>query len=314
MQTRVPGAFLYSLESELSAPPDIAEIAILVNGLFSRQICLTESQMFDCAGVEVFFKKHERLLEQMVASPRPNELPLLATCGRTGADVQAAIDLWLEPKGGEGLPQYLSKLSPEQNDALREGFRSLRSKGQRRKRFLKICGAKYYDHLKRVEKYLNGDHTRTVVRPASRPVGSLYDATRQVLRSFDGPEFKNLKKMDKEIIDTLAKAMDSLPSGETPTRERLHRAIYCGDLPPVYAGEVRWERSKIDRSVVRDEWRFIVNTIYNRNLASRYDLRPVLNTAWWRVGNRFFGGRSPRILGIENTGSLTIAAPILEIG
>src|SRR5436305_13715548 len=98
---------------------------------------------------------------------------------------------------------------------------------------------------------------------------------------------------------------------EVPTRDRLHRAIYAGRQPPIHNGTIFWHKGTAPPGAIKDEWRFFINGIYNHNLARYLDLRPVLNTRWWTVGQRWSSKDSViSTLGLDQAGKLPLSTPL----
>lgn len=130
------GAFLLSLESELKQDHLSIKHAILVQALFARRVCLTDSQMIDSLALEAFFSDEQQALQREVEwLPGSSSPPMLGSCSRRGADILAALDVMLTPNVRTGLPAYFSRLEPAQNTALRNSFRRLRTPEQRQRAF-----------------------------------------------------------------------------------------------------------------------------------------------------------------------------------
>jgi hypothetical protein len=310
MPDLLAGSFLYSLDSELNVSPSTVSEAILINGLFSRQVALSEVHLLDNPGVALFFRRHAAALMRMLDELEEGEIPLLGVCCRTGPDIEGLVDVWLDPEN-RGHPNYFSSLSPAQNDALRRDFLALKTKQGRAKRLYRVAGPAFEDHLGTVTKYLDRHPSGTTVPPLGQPSNTLYPRVRSELTQLQKMENAIVQDEDEKIVGRLLNAIETLPKGAVQTRDRLHKAIYDGQQPPVYQGKVLQHRDSSEPDDIKDEWRFFVNGVYNYNLAANLKLRPVLNTNWWTIGRRWMAeGALRQRLKLHDAGTFRLATPL----
>ena len=283
---RAAGVFLLSLESELPQNPVAIEHAIVVQALFARRICLTDTQLIDSPALQAFFASHERDLQDELDCFKDLAYPpIFGTCSRKGADISAALDVMLTPNVRTLLPTYLSRLTPEENARLRAGFASLQTPEHRRQRVFKIAGRPFRTHIERVTAYFE-QNPLSVVQGTGTPQATLFQTVGEQLTKLQAPDNrKRLRGIDHKICDSLLREMGSTSEGQT--RERLHLAIYEGNLPHYYHGipEPTAEPNATDLRA----WRHLINTFYNFNLAEKLPARPVLNSRWFRIPKRLAG-------------------------
>jgi len=173
-------------------------------------------------------------------------------------------------------------LSPKQNQALREGFAKLKSPAKRRAAFFKLAGKRAELSLRYSGEYFG--HPQAVV-PRTQPP-RLYD---DVLEKLDALKLAGKHYEWKEIDYTISKALENEidKNRDVHSRERLHLAIYGGDLRQFrhfYEGQA--EQTDDPQAQVHLEWRYLVNSLYNYDLASRYRSCPVFNDKWYRLPSR----------------------------
>lgn len=266
--------YLHSLEVESGLDTTLGELSILAQGLFSPQICLIDSHLVDNRIVREFFLQNERGLREMVDTLEPYELPLLGTCGRGGADCRKTLDIMLRPR--DGSPPRLASLSPSQTEELTPGYDKL-SEQERRVSFLTVKGpegASFAKYLDVATEYFESCENLTVVSPNRPPDINLYEEMASLikfLRQECPPE--EFTEGDETICDDLLREM-SANSSAPKTRQRLHRTIYGENFPPYYDGVVAWHALRLPRDEAKDEWRYLVNDVYNENLARSFSLRP----------------------------------------
>ena len=280
MHTIIKGAYLWTLESELAADPATVEKAILVQGLFARQICLTESQAFDNWGTIEFFTKHETTLLRMLRDLEAFEIPLIGTCARKDANWYALLDDRLAPNVDGRFPTYCSMLRPEQNNKIREGYQGLNSQG-RRDRLFEVAGPQFRSHLDRLSTYFESSKQSTIVKGSRRPQETLYETVQREIQMMNQAGIAPLSNLDRRVVDNILEAISVHPANEKQTREKLHWAIYEGQSPPVFKKKVYPTQAQTHTQVRRHAWRFFINSIYNYNLAYNLDLRPALNSEWF---------------------------------
>lgn len=303
------GAFLYSLEPELYPSEELVSEAILIAALFSSSICLSEHQVFVTEGVRAFFHKNEPTLTEILENPE--ETPFITISLRRQADVWATLDLRLKPKGEKGYPSYDNSLTPIQNDQLRADYRNLKTAVRRRRKFLKLSGDLTQAHLSCIQSYISRNPLKTTTGVSTIDPPGLYDSTRAEIVQLLSSTNAIVEDSDKKIADAVINRMDKHPKSEAQTREMLHWSVYGGESPPVYQGRVQWAHSPITIDPVKDEWRFLLNSIYNYNLAQKLNLRPVLNSDWWQIGTRWLSQSTlRRRLNLQQAGTLPLSTPL----
>lgn len=302
-------AYLYSLEPELFPGDDLVSQAILIASLFTRQVCLTDAQVFVTEGVKNFFRRNEKALLDTVEEP--GEIPPVCIALRENGDVWTSLDLRLAPKGEKALPTYDNSLPPSANAELRHDYRKLKTSHGRRERFFRIAGSSARRHVERLDSYIRRDPAKTTLGRSGRSEEQLYDCTKnELVRLLVAPNAV-VDDVDRRIADAILNRIAKHSKSEVQTREILHWAVYGGTSPPVYHGRVDWSKFPGSPDPVRNEWRFFLNSIYNYNLAKKLGLRPVLNSAWWRIGIRWFSQETlTRQLQLEPSGCLPLSAPI----
>jgi hypothetical protein len=148
-QSATEGAFLLSLESELKQDPVSIRQAVLVQALFARRVCLTDSQLIDSPALEAFVLDNQGSLNDELDRLPESHPPMLGTFSRAGADILGALDVMLTPNVRTGLPTYFSRLEPEQNTALRTHLENVTTQDERRRTYFNFTGHP-------TERYLQG--------------------------------------------------------------------------------------------------------------------------------------------------------------
>src|SRR2546427_192908 len=208
----------------------------------------------------------------MMDTLEPHELPLIGSCGRGGADCRKTLDIMLSPR--DGKPPRLSSLSPSQAERLAPGYDKL-SEEQRRESFLRVKGPderSFTKYLDIATKYFQRSEELTVVSPRRPPDVNLYREMTTLIDFLLKQCCGELTDDDKRTCDALLKEMSTDADGPK-TRQRLHNTIYGKDFPPYYDGIVAWHTLRLPRDEVKDQWRFLVNDVYNENLARSFGLR-----------------------------------------
>jgi hypothetical protein len=264
--------YLHSLEVESGLDSTLGELSILAQGLFSPQVCLIDSHIADNKIVWDFFLQNERGLREMVDTLEPYELPLIGTCGRGGADCRRTLDIMLVPR--DGKPPRLSSISPSQIERIAPGYDKL-SEQQRRERFLHLKGPdeiSFTKYLDVATEYFQSCTGLTVVSPKRPPDVSLYQEMKTLIDFLRQQPAGVLTNDDQRTCDALLNEISTNADGPK-TRQRLHKTIYGEHFPPYHDGIVAWHTLGLPRDVVKDEWRFLVNDVYNENLARSFGLR-----------------------------------------
>lgn len=302
MASQSHGVFLYSLDAETGISAPTVSEAIIFQSLFSRQVCLNESHVLDNRAVWDFFESNKQLLLDMLRDRDMDEVPIIGLCSRAPS-IGGMLDLWLGAK--TGLPNYFTSLSPEQNDNLQRKPYPTTKEG-RQKRLYKVEPC-FKTLVTRLEDYFQALSSLTFVERTGNPDQQLYPRMSDELRRLELSGAK-LSDEDKQIRDSIAKAIDI---ASAQTRDRLHKAIYGGTQPRYYKGHIRQHRGTAEPHAIKDEWRFYVNSIYSYNLAASLNVRPVLNTGWWPVGQRWLSEQSIRAeLKLRNVGTLELPVPL----
>lgn len=263
-----PGCLIASLDAELFPKKETLYQTLCVHGLFGRTIGLWYSHAIDNARVREFMTENKVLLDQEEVDDRKS--PIFAICSRDGADLIAALDLYLTPKGPRQQPTYLSSLSPERNDRLADDYSKLATPQDRRQRFRVVAGPDMVAHLENATRYFR-KHPRAVL-PRIQEKG-LFDSASRALVQIDR---SRLSLMELGIIDKMFEAMDSWnPADGYQSRERLHEAVYQGSRPPrVWRGRVdsRYVMAELPK---RNQWRYLVDALSNEHNAELYGLNVV---------------------------------------
>jgi hypothetical protein len=261
-------AYLHSLEVESGLDSTLAELSILSQALFSAQVCLIDAHIVDNSNVWDFFLENERKLSEMMETLGPKEFPLVATCGRGGADCYKTLDIMLRPR--DGKPMRFSSLSPSQIEQLAPGYDHL-SEDERQERFLQIKGPdrqRYSKYLNVATKYFQLSED-TVITPKLPPDDGLYQEMTSVIEFLRNQCPEELTENDQRTCDALLKEMS--PSDRPKNRQSLHKAVYGEHFPP-YHGAIGWYTLGLPKDEAKDEWRFLVNDVYNHNLARSFGL------------------------------------------
>jgi hypothetical protein len=307
--TPSPEAYLYSLEPELFPSDDLVSQAIFVSGLFSPQVCLTDAQVFVTEGVKSFFRRNEHALLDMLEDPE--EVPLICIALRENGNIEKSLDLRLEPKGEKGFPTYDNSLLPSQNAELRNGYNRLKSAEKRREKFFKVAGKEARRHVDRLAGYIERAPSKTSLARSGQSHEQLYESTKTEISQLLNSPNAIIQDQDRRIADAILSRIDKHPKSSVQTREILHWATYGRQSPPVYRGEVDWSGFPGAPDPIKNEWRFLLNSIYNHNLAKKLNLRPVLNSGWWRIGLRWLDQENLRQkLALEPAGILPLSAPL----
>ncbi len=250
----------------------LGELSILTQGLFSPQVCLVDSHIVDNKAVKDFFLQNERGLGEMLDALESYELPLIGTLGQGGADCRKTLDVMLCPR--DGKPPRLSSLNPSQLEELTPGYDKL-SEEQRRESFLRVKGrdaSNFNKYLDVATQYFESSKSLTVVSPKRPPDVSLYDEMTTLVDFLLKQCSEALTDEDKRTCDALLKEMSS-DTDKPKTRQRLHNTIYGGNYPPYYDGIVAWHALRLPRDKAKDEWRYLVNDVWNENLARSFGLK-----------------------------------------
>jgi len=280
-QTRKEGVLLYSLEVELPTDPQLAELAIFVQGLFSPQVVLTDSQLVSSANTQRFFLANSGALSDMMSDLQSYELPLIGTMGRGGADCEKSLDILLKPR--EGKPPRLATLSSAQYEKLQVDYDRM-SEEARRERFYSVTGTVVREYFKTSSAYFQKLPERTVVGPPLRnPEEGLYTEVRKYVDTLTRDIPETLSDTDKSVCDALLQEIETRSPAAPRTRERLHRAIYGEHFPPYHDGRVVWSHVGVPPNRSKDEWRFLINALYNVNLAESFGLRHGINSPWYNL-------------------------------
>jgi hypothetical protein len=280
------GDYLLSLESELHQDPALIKSSALVQALVSRRVCLTDTQIIDSRALDHLFVDNESALTEEIRQVEDYRQPMFGTCTRNnlGANLLAALDSMLEPKPPYGFPAYFTCLTSEQNQSLREGYAQLQTTRKRREAFFKFAGKRAELSLQRAGEYFR--HPQAVV--ARTQTSRLYD---DVLEKLDalraaGNHYR-WNPTDHTIYEALIKEINDGRS--VHSRERLHLAIYGGDLQRFrhfHRGEPEPTGETEEVAQTRLDWRYLVNTLYNFDLAGRYRSAPTFNTPWFELPPR----------------------------
>lgn len=146
---------------------------------------------------------------------------------------------------------------------------------QRQERFLHAKGAaesSYVKYLDVATRYFRSSRDSSVISPKRPPDVSLYQEMTILIDFLRRQPIEKLTDEDERICDALLMEMSS--GGDRPkTRQRLHHAIYGEHFPPYHDGIVAWHTLGLPRDQVKDEWRYLVNDVYNENLAYSFGLR-----------------------------------------
>ncbi len=259
------GVILASLEAELNPKREDLRQLLLVHGLFCKSIGLSDSHILDNQFMWSFFDETSRYLsEEEVTDRQPS---LFSICGKAGADLWSAVDMYLIPKGPEMRPTYLSALSPRQNGELQSDYDSLVTPGQRRSRLLEIAGPRFEAHVARAIGYFNR-HPTTVLHASHE--ASFATTVEAALGSLK--EVK-LGAVEGSIVRRMQTTLGEWnPAEGYFSRERLHESIYQTlPIPRVWRGHVV-STNLIPDAAVCNPWRHYVNALHNQHHASLYDL------------------------------------------
>jgi hypothetical protein len=100
-------------------------------------------------------------------------------------------------------------------------------------------------------------------------------------------------------------------AGLPQTRQQIHLAIYDQRLPHFYKGKLERD-GKTWKSDAQDDWRYVVNTLYNYNLSRQLALQPVVNTDWFPVSQALQGYLKNCVISVLNRhASLPLATPFI---
>jgi len=225
------GAFLLSLDSDLKQEQRIITWAILVQSLFSRRVCLTDTQLIESLALQAFFfTNRKELNEEAELAAEQGRLPMFGALVRQQApDIAAVLDSMLAPNPRTGVPTYLSRLKEEQNIALRERLSRAASTDERREVLYSVAEPPFKAHISRVSHYFQQNRLSTI-RAVGPSQATLFPFVRENLAVLDQPWNRRwMNEVDLVVRDALIKEMDANPDHQT--RERLHLAIYAGNLP-----------------------------------------------------------------------------------
>jgi len=299
------GAFLLSLDSELKQDEGAITRAILVQSLFSRRICLTDSQLIDSPALERFFRQH--WLELKSEAETAQELtrpPMLGSLSRRQADIAAVLDLMLTPNPRTGLPTYFSRLTEEQNRDLRNRLAHTTNADDRREVMFSVAGGPSRGHISRATDYFGQNPLAVIAAPQGSQHATLFSLVREQLAILDEPWNRRwMDSVDLAVRDALLREIDSNTAAQS--RGRLHLAIYGGNPPQYYRGEIQ-PSSPGAQDTQRHSWRHFINTLYNFDLAQRYSSTPVLNSRWFALPRCLPSDEMADIAKLEAIGSVNI--------
>jgi hypothetical protein len=298
-------AFLHSLEVEFGLDNALTEIAILAQGLFSSQICLIDQHVYDNAAVCDFFMRYEHQLLKSVEALEDSELPLLGTCCRGGADCLSGLDKMLEPRNG--IPPRLGSLSHQQYAQLAQGYTNLSFPEDRRAKLLAVkgtAGQTYFRYLQIATSYFQRHPDLTVISPLRSPEDGLFAATEEAVQFFQSALV--LPPHDDAICSAL-RAEISRKTEERKTRQRLHHVIYGTDFPAYHDNRILWSTVSSPRDTAKDEWRYLINHIYNRNLCESFGLDPAQD---FRPKRTRFEEHFEDAVTVERAGPAKLECPI----
>jgi hypothetical protein len=280
-RTRKEGVLIYSLEVELPKDPKLAELAIFVQGLFSPQVVLTDSQLVSGENTQRFFLDNADALRDMANDLQSPELPLIGTMGRGGSDCEKSLDILLKPR--DGKPPRLANLSPAQYAKLEIDYNHM-SEEARRERFYSVTGTEIRDYFKTASAYFQKLPEQHVVKkPLRNPEASLYTEVRKYVDMVTRDFPETLSDTDKSVCAAIVQEIETRPADASHTRERLHRAIYGERFPPYHNGRVVWSQVGVPPDRRKDGWRFLINALYNVNLAESFGLKHGINSPWYRL-------------------------------
>jgi hypothetical protein len=282
IKSETNGAFLLSLDSELKQNRLSVRHSILVEALFSRRVCLNDTYIIDNEALQDFFLTNKQDLLDEVGDAAADRPPMLGGCSRKGANIFEVLDVMLAPKEPTGLPTYFTRLGRRGNDDLRRRVNRLRSAGARRSAFFKQTSPEAERSLEVICQYLSSCAPALVRSEEPR---NLFETIKEKLDDLERPQNRRrLRRIDLEICGKLRKEIDVRP--QSPSRERLHLAIYEGNLPHYLPEKKQFEDLGHDYAGERLEWRYLINTYYNFNLSEKYGSCPTLNQDWFRIPKR----------------------------
>lgn len=273
------GDYLLSLETEFEQNPAFIKSSALLQALISRRICLTDTQIIESSALEDLFMNNDRELMDEIEQTEQDRPAMFGTCTRKGlgADILAALDLMLEPKPPFDFPAYFTRLSPEKNRSLREEYARLKTTAERRESFFKAAGKRTTLYLNRVGGYF-GRHPLAVVSTPAAQQPRLYELVEKKLDSFRAAgNWMKFAPIDHKIFRALEEEIND--HRDKNSRERLHLAIYDQELRHFYKGKA--EESDDPHAERRLHWRYLINTLYNFDLADRYGSAPVFDAKWY---------------------------------
>jgi hypothetical protein len=295
------GALLLSLDSELKVDDKQVRWAILFHSLFSRRVCVTDTQIIDNPILERFFRKHWHELE--LERERAEEMkrpPLLGLLSRRGADIGAVLDLMLTANPRTGLPSYFSRLTEQENRDLRDRLGRAANIAEKRGVLFSLEGG-LENHIARATSYFQRNPLATIA-PFDSSQSMLFPLVRERLEFLNQPWHRRwMGQTDMAVCEALLLEIES--TSEAQTRERLHSAIYRGTLPHYYRGQMQLT-SPESRDDTRHAWRHLINTFYNFDLARKYSSSPVLNSRWFALPSFLPSDDIPETRKIEKAGSL----------
>jgi hypothetical protein len=276
------GCLLASLETELFPSKSMLEKTVLVHGLFLRRSALSPAHALDNARIREFMDENQTLLSEEEVDDRKS--PLFAITGRTGANLREAVNLYLNPKGPDQRPTYLTSLSPETNGRLGEKYDQLKDSRERWERFVQVAGSDFIDHVDRATKYFT-KHSQALIPPVSDR--GFFESARVALSGIDRD---SLSPLECGILDGMFRAMENWnPAEGYQSRERLHEAVYSGHAPArVWRGRIQKPDYSIKDSRVRAGWRYLVDAISNEHHADVHGLG-VVTTPDLRIPRKLRG-------------------------
>ena len=289
------GAFLFSLDPELEQQNLPTELAILLNGLFAKRTGLTDAQILNSTALQWFVDKNRHELQRELDVLSPRGVPLIGSCSRRGTQMFEALDIFLKPKGLHGLPSYLSGFSCDQNKVLHAGCTPSETEEGRRERFLEIAGGHYEWFLQYLTEYFEQRPGSLIAAAEDSPEITFFNEVLKYIEDLKKHQSlaSGFRYGDHAMADALIKTIDDATPETPQTREILHEAIYGGHIPRVESGRINYEGVHPSDTDTRLNWRNLVNTIYNGNLADKLGLRGVLNAKWFDLPDRLLDVNAP---------------------
>jgi hypothetical protein len=151
--TNTEGALLLSLDSELEQREKETRWAILLHSLFSRRVCMTDTQIIDNPVLEKLFRRHwDELESESESAAEVGRPPMIGLLSRRGADIGGVLDLMLTPNARTGLPSYFSRFTEEENRHLRDRLGRASNTDEKREVLFSV-DRRFKGHISRATKY-----------------------------------------------------------------------------------------------------------------------------------------------------------------